>query len=628
MKNGFIKVAAASPALRVAGVSYNREECVRTARLAAERGVKLLVFPELSLTGATAGDLFFHKNLLLCAERELEAYIEETAELDLISFVGLPALISGRVYNAVAAVCRGALLALVPAVFSDSRYFAPSPEENIEVSFAGFDTLLGTDIILSCETLPELSVAVCVGDDAKAAFSPSRAHAAAGATLIVNPAADMETVGLAERLSGFVKNESRTLSCAYILAEAGKGESGTDGVYAGRSVIAECGDVLAEARAFEDGIITAVIDAERAQLSRVRRPGFEESDCYDYISFALDGCETEIENPPSRLPFVPEDGAEMKKRAEEILAIQSHALAGRITRSHSSGAVIGVSGGLDSTLALLVAVRAADILGISRKNITAVTMPCFGTTARTKGNAEKLAEALGVTLKCIDIKASVTQHFEDIGHSADNFNVVYENAQARERTQVLMDIANAVGALVVGTGDLSELALGWATYNGDHMSMYGVNAGVPKTLMRYLVSYCADISEENGDTASAQVLRDVLLTPVSPELLPPKDGEIAQCTEGIVGPYELHDFFLYYTVRRGFTPEKILRIAEAAFRGVYEREVIAGWLKVFVRRFFAQQFKRSCLPDGPKIGSVGLSPRGDFKMPSDAVCDGWLESIK
>ena len=628
MKNGFIKVGAVSPALRVAGVSYNREECVRAARLAAECGTRLLVFPELSLTGSTAGDLFFHKNLLTSAERELEAYINETAELDLLSFVGLPALISGRVYNAVAAVFRGALLAVVPSCTADTRYFAPAPEENIEVTFAGFDTILGTDVILSCEALPELSVAVCVGGDRGELFSVARAHAAAGATLIVNPAADAECVGLSERLSSFIKNESAALRCAYILAEAGEGESGTDGVYAGRSVIAECGDMLAEARAFEGGLITAVIDAERAQLSRVRAPGFEESCGYDYISFGLEECETEIENPPSRLPFVPEDGEELKKRAEEILAIQSHALAGRISRSRSSGAVIGVSGGLDSTLALLVAVRAADILGLPRKKITAVTMPCFGTTARTKGNAESLAEALGVTLKCIDIKASVTQHFEDIGHTADNFNVVYENAQARERTQVLMDIANAEGALVVGTGDLSELALGWATYNGDHMSMYGVNAGVPKTLMRYLVSYCADKAEQSGEGDAAKVLRDVLLTPVSPELLPPKDGEIAQCTEGIVGPYELHDFFLYYTVRRGFAPEKILRLAEAAFRGVYEREVIVGWLRVFLRRFFTQQFKRSCLPDGPKIGFVGLSPRGDFKMPSDAVCDGWLDGIK
>ena len=628
MKNGFIKASALSPDLRVAAVSYNRGECVRLAREAVESGARIIVFPELALTGSTAGDLFFQKTLLLAAERELAAFVEETAELDAISFIGLPAIISGRIYNVVAVCSAGDILAVVPAVSADARYFAPAPELNEEVSLAGFDTVFGTDIILTPDSLPELSIAVVVGKDAGLVYSPARAHATSGANLIVNPVAEVETAGLGDRLRTFAESLSRELKCAYVIAAAGEGESGTDGVYAARSVIAECGDILAEARPYEGGVLSAVIDAEKSALLRARDAGFEESADYDYISFELSECITKIENPPRRLPFVPDGAEALARRAEEILAIQAHGLAGRISRSRSTGAVIGVSGGLDSTLALLVAVRAFDLLGLDRKNITAVTMPCFGTTARTKGNAERLAESLGTSLRCIDIKAAVNQHFEDIGHDAENYSVVYENSQARERTQVLMDIANSLGALVVGTGDLSELALGWATYNGDHMSMYGVNSGVPKTLMRHLVSYSADECERLGDSESAAVLRDVLATPVSPELLPPKDGEIAQCTEGIVGPYELHDFFLYYTVRYGFSPEKVMRLAEAAFAGEYEREVILSWLKVFLRRFFTQQFKRSCLPDGPKIGTVGLSPRGDFRMPSDASFEEWLEELK
>ena len=628
MKDGFIKAATASPKMRVGAVGYNKDECVRLAREADGLGVGILVFPELALTSYTAGDLFLQRSLLLSAERALSEYIDETAGLDLISFVGLPALISGRVYNAAAVVSKGELLALVPAVSPDTRWFAPAPGESLEVSFAGLDTVLGTDIIFSPDSLPSLSLAVVVGRDGELVFSPARAHAVAGANFIINPASHAERAGIGKSLCDWASVESRSLACTYILAEPSESESTTDGVFASRSVIAECGDIIAKAEPYSGGLLVAVCDAERSEQLRLSRGDFYPSAEYDYLAFHLSERETEIENPPRMLPFVPETDEALSARAEEILSIQSHGLMGRIERSRSSGAVIGISGGLDSTLALLVAVRSADLLSLDRKKIVAVTMPCFGTTERTKGNAERLAELLGVTVKCIDIKASVSRHFEDIGHDEENYNAVYENAQARERTQVLMDIANAEGALVVGTGDLSELALGWATYNGDHMSMYGVNAGVPKTLMRYLVSYCADELSKDGQEAAAEVLRDVLLTPVSPELLPPKGTEIAQRTEELVGPYELHDFFLYYTVRCGYSPRKILRLAKASFAGVYGGETVLHWLRIFVKRFFSQQFKRSCLPDGPIVGSVGLSPRAGFKMPSDASAEEWLLEIE
>ena len=622
MKNGFIKVAAASPVIGVGAVNANKNEHIKLAETAYADGASIVVFPELSLTGATAGDLFFERRLLLSAEGALGEYIEKTRELGILSFVGLPALILGRVYNVTAAVAGGELLALIPSNVANSRYFAQAPSDTLEVSFAGRDTLLGTDILITPDNMPSLSIAAVVGKDAEAPLSPVRSHAVSGANLIVIPAAQPESAGIRERLLTFLSSESSVTLSSIVLSAASEYESGTDAVYASRSVIAECGDILAEAEPYGRGLLYAVIDAERTEQLRIKKNEFRVNDDYTYAYFSLPKRETELLGV-RRLPFVPDDPEALAERAAEILDIEAHGLAGRIIRSHSKSAVIGVSGGLDSTLALLVAVRAAELASLDKKNIIAVTMPCFGTTKRTKSNAESLAESLGVSLRCIDIKAAVTRHFEDIGHDSESYNAVYENAQARERTQVLMDIANAEGGIVVGTGDLSELALGWATYNGDHMSMYGVNAGVPKTLLRHLVAYEKDVLCASGNALAAAALTDILDTPVSPELLPPKDGEIAQCTEQLVGPYELHDFFIYYTVRYGYTPEKILRLALAAHEGYYSEEEIKGWLSVFERRFLAQQFKRSCLPDGPAVGSVSLSPRGALMLPSDASLEAW-----
>ena len=626
MKHGFIKTCAVSPKIRVADVFGNLSECKRLATLVAERGAKIIVFPELTLTGATAGDLFLTKKLLSASEEALSELALLTAELDALIFVGLPVSLSGRVYNAVAALSRGDILAIIPKNVltpAEARYFSRS-EETLEVIYAGQETLFGSDILLSADTLDELTVAVSVGSEIFSPHSSMRYAAIEGATVIVNPTSSPLIVGRRARTGELLRSESAITLSAIVRAEAGIGESGTDGCYGGSSEISQLGRTLASAEPFSEELLFADIDVEYITHERMIN-GAKDTSASDFeiIDFSLDITETKLERAPRALVFIPEDKAELDERCRTILDIQSHSLAERILRSHSKGAVVGVSGGLDSTLALLVAVRAADIIGMKRKSIVAVTMPCFGTTKRTKGNAERLAESLGVTLREIDIKAAVSQHFADIGHSPEDFSVVYENAQARERTQVLMDIANAEGALVVGTGDLSELALGWATYNGDHMSMYGVNSGVPKTLMRYIVDYCAKAEASQGNTAVSEVLSDVLKTPVSPELLPPKDGEIAQCTEGIVGPYELHDFFIYYHVRRGYSPEKILRLATLAFAGEYDEETILGWLRVFLRRFFSQQFKRSCLPDGAKVGSVGFSPRGDFLMPSDASGELW-----
>ncbi len=632
MKDGFIKVAAASPILVLGDVKANCDACISECERAAELGVKLLVFPELTLTGATLGDLFRQQVVLSAAERELERYVERTRHLDVVSFIGLPVGFGGEVYDAVACVHRGELIGIYQKNIiapDERRWFTPADDENSRAVYAGRETVIGPRVLFSEDgDMPELVIGVCVGAEMYAPISPAQRQALAGATVIVHPSAQPELAGAAERKRGFMISESGRFSAAIVTAEAGIGESGTDGVYSGRRGIYECGDVLTESRAFDTETLTvSEVDVTRATAERHRRASFRGSDEeYLFASFTCETVETELTRYIPASAFIPEEKNERAARCEQLFEIQSRALAERIKRARSKGAVIGVSGGLDSTLALLVAARAVELCGLAPDRLIAVTMPCFGTTARTKGNAERLSEALCADLRCIDIKASVMQHFSDIGHDPENFDVVYENSQARERTQILMDIANAEGALVVGTGDLSELALGFATYNGDHMSMYGVNAGMPKTLMRHMVAHAADGYERDGREDVAASLRDVLATPVSPELLPPKeDGEIAQCTEGIVGPYELHDFFLYYLVRFGFTPAKIARIAKHAFRGVFESDVIEGWLRIFLRRFFTQQFKRSCLPDGPALGSVTLSPRGGFVMPSDVSFAEWLK---
>ncbi len=636
MKNGFIRVAAITPKMRVADPFYNVKELVTSARQATKDGVSLLVFPELCLTGYTCADLFFQESLLKATEKALSLYIEETRMRPLLSFVGIPVSFNDKLYNCAAVVFEGKLLGLVPKThlpnyreFYELRHFTEAPSEPYAIFFAGQNTTLDAGQLFVSAFCPSFRVGCEICEDLWAP-NPTNTHlATSGATIIVNLSASDEVIGKCEYRKTLVSSTSARLLTAYVYADAGEGESGTDMVFSAHNMIAENGTILKEARPFaEENYITAVIDTEKLVAERRLNTTFTStpSGCR-VTTFSLPLSETKLDTPPSKTPFVPEDTSLCQERCELILTIQARGLAGRIERSRSQGVVIGLSGGLDSTLALLVAISAVDYLSLPRMTITAVTMPCFGTTDRTKNNAEKLAEALGITLLTVDIHDAVIRHFKDIGHPENLYNTTYENAQARERTQVLMDLANAKNALVVGTGDLSELALGFATYNGDHMSMYGVNASVPKTLVRHLVAFYADKAKDTGSTALSAILNDVLATPVSPELLPPENGEIAQCTEKIVGPYILHDYFLYYFVRFAFTPQKIFRLAQLSFKDIYSPEEIRRWLTLFLNRFFSQQFKRSCLPDGPKVGSVVLSPRADWRMPSDASVEAWLNDL-
>ncbi len=633
MTDGIIRVAAAAPCGAVACSDENAIGHIAEARHASLEGARVLVFQELSLSGYAIGDLVTQSRLLIASENALARYCEETKTLNLISFVGVPVRVDGKVYSCAAAVCRGRVIGIVPkSIVSHGavRGISAYRGESREIRYCGQVVPFGNKQLFVCESVPSLVIAVEIGEEMRAPVPPSSAHTVAGATLVVALGAEPEIIGAAARRRTLVEAHSARTLCAYAYAGAGEGESGTDGVYAGHTMVARLGQICHEGYPFGTGYAAADVDMEMVLFARSRSELFEATGAADYVvtPFDLICKEQSLASHIPQLPFVPANAMEMTERCETILNIQSCALGGRMERAYAKTLVFGISGGLDSTLALLVCVRAMNYIARDLTDIVAVTMPCFGTTARTRSNAQRLAEALGVTFREIDIKHAVEVHFDDIGHDPSDRSVVYENAQARERTQVLMDIANRTGGLVVGTGDLSELALGWATYNGDHMSMYGVNAGVPKTMMRYLVAYEAERFAEEGNAVAAEVLRDILATPVSPELLPPKDGEIAQCTENIVGPYELHDFFLYYTVRWGFTPHKILRYAIHAFDGVYDEETIRGWLTVFVRRFFAQQFKRSCLPDGPAVGTVSLSPRGAWNMPSDALSAAWIEDLK
>ena len=632
MRDGFIKVAAGTPKIRVADCRHNAEAIIALMGQAAEQGVKVLTLPELCLTGSTCGDLFLQDTLLSGAERALEHILAETKELDLVTVLGLPVRggWNGKTYNCAAVFHRGSLLALVPKQNlsgAELRWFAPGRERELTAQLASSRHLLISSLgLFSCSSLPGLTLGVEVGDDGAALVPPSAKLAAAGATLILNPAAAAAMAGHARRRRDAVCAHSARLLCGYIRAEAGEGESTTDFVFTGQHIISECGHVLAEGT-YPCSLTVSEIDVQR--LVSARRawgsfPAAPLSDEYWQKQFSLELTETSLTRPISPMPFVPSEGADRAERCGEILRIAALGLKKRLEHTGASAAVIGLSGGLDSTLAILITAMAFDLLGRDHRDIIAVTMPCFGTTARTKSNAELLAEELGATLKVIDIGAAVRQHFSDIGHDMDDHSVTFENAQARERTQVLMDVANQYGGLVIGTGDLSELALGWATYNGDHMSMYGVNGSIPKTLIRYLVAF---VAETKGGRL-ARVLRDILDTPVSPELLPPKDGEIAQRTEDLVGPYELHDFFLYYAIRWSFPPRKVFRLALYALGDRYDRDTLLKWLNNFYRRFFAQQFKRSCLPDGPKAGSLTLSPRGDWQMPSDAAASLWLAELE
>jgi len=628
MKDGFVKVGAVSPSLTVGNVKANLESMLKSAEKASLLGVKVLVFPEMSFTGYTCQDLFLQDDLLTASSSALQEYASRTKEGDMLSIVSIPLCVTGKLYNTAAAVSGGKVLAFIPkrylptyGEFYERRWFTPGQEDVSYVDFFGSRVPFGMDVILSCASLPSLRVAVETCEDLWVASPPSTRHALNGATLICNPSCSDEIIGKEEYRRSLVLMQSARLIAAYVYADSFEGESTTDMVFAGHDMIAENGSLLAESFMKQDEILVSEIDTKRLGSERRRTSTFEmRNDGYLYVPFDLKLEETKLTRCFSTHPFVPSDEGERDRRSERIITLQSLGLKKRLSHTKAKCAVIGLSGGLDSTLALLVAANAFDMLKRDRKGIIAITMPCFGTTKRTRSNAEILANALGVTFREVDVTRSVRQHFADIGQSEGDLSVTYENSQARERTQVLMDTANKEGGIVIGTGDLSELALGWATYNGDHMSMYGVNSSVPKTLVRYLVKWFA----ERGFTEAKDVLYDILATPVSPELLPASgNGEISQRTEDIVGPYELHDFFLYYFVRLGFSPRKIERIANLSFAGAFSKDEIRKWLHVFVRRFFSQQFKRSALPDGPKVGTVTLSPRSDWRMPSDADSTIW-----
>ena len=634
MQQGFIKVAAVTPDIRVADPLYNRESVLEKIKEAAENGAVVIVCPELCLTGYTCNDLFLQE-LLLCQAKEALAWLlEQTVGLNALIFVGLPFEHLGKLYNVAAVMNRGKLLGLVPKThlpnygeFYEQRHFTRGMEHPVSVCVGEHVAMMGTRMIFACREYPALRVAAEICEDLWAPDPPSTYHALAGANLIVNLSASDETTGKDIYRRDLVKGQSARLLCGYVYCSAGEGESTQDIVFSGHNVIAENGTLLAQAERFANEITYAEIDVERMNAERRRMTTFEsrgEND-YRYESFSLELREAELTRHVDPTPFVPSDMYDREKRCEEILAIQSMGLKKRLAHTGCQSAVVGISGGLDSTLALLVTVRAFDALGIPREKITAVTMPGFGTTDRTYENAVGMIRCLGATFREISIVPAVNQHFSDIGHDASVHDVTYENCQARERTQILMDIANKSGGMVIGTGDMSELALGWATYNGDHMSMYAVNCSVPKTLVRHLVRYYADTC---GDARLAGVLYDVLDTPVSPELLPPEDGKISQKTEDLVGPYELHDFYLYQILRYGFSPVKVYRLAKRAFAGSYDDATILKWLKTFYKRFFSQQFKRSCIPDGPKVGTIALSPRGDLRMPSDASVNVWMREIE
>lgn len=626
MNDGFIKVAAVTPEVTVADTQKNAKIICDDILQATALGAKIIVFPELCLTGYTCADLFYHDVLLKNALRALSDVVSCSIGADALIFVGCPLRHSGKLYNCAVAINNGKILGAVPKTFLpnynefyEKRWFAPAPEQSEEISLLGQTVPFGRGILFCCEQMQNLTVGAEICEDLWTPMPPSGTLALSGATITVNLSASNECVGKSEYRKALVSSQSARLVCGYVYCSAGDGESTTDLVFSGHNIIAENGRVLAESNLFENEITVSEIDVDFLSCERAKIYPAEITRKADKIVyFSIKKEQTSLTRAFSRYPFVPKDSDELHSRAKLILTMQSKALAKRIDHTHTKSLVIGVSGGLDSSLALIVAKLASDA-SKTKPEVIAVTMPCFGTTDRTHDNSIKLSEALGVTLKEVDIKKAVLQHFKDIGQNAGTYDVTYENGQARERTQVLMDIANKTGGMVVGTGDLSELALGWATYNGDHMSMYGVNASVPKTLIRYLINHYA----LSADKKTKEVLGDILDTPVSPELLPSDGKNISQKTEDLVGPYELHDFFLYYMLRMYYSPKKIFRAAKLAFPD-YDEKTIAGWLKVFVRRFFAQQFKRSCLPDGVKIGSVSLSPRGDWRMPSDAAAACWL----
>lgn len=641
----FIRTAAAVPVLKVADCVYNTEEIIKLIDEALKKEVKILAFPELSITSYTCGDLFAQSTLIEYAEKSLEKIAEFSKDKDMFITVGLPVCCDNQTFNCIAGISKGKILGLIPKTnlpnyseFYEERWFSSADDLiSDEITICGQTVPIGSDILFTVENIKNLTIGIEVCEDLWSPIPPSSYQSIFGATVIINGSASNELATKHEYRRNLVAQQSSRCICGYIYSSAGTGESTQDTVFSGHSMICENGNMLSESKRFlrEGSLTIADIDLEllandrkkntsfMTQLRKNEGPLFFRNIKFTMEENSIDGFYRTVKPAP----FVPDNNAMLNERCEDIFNIQVTGLAKRITHTNSKSLVVGISGGLDSTLALLVAVKACDYLGIDRKNVHGITMPGFGTTDRTYNNALNLMKSLGVTVKEISIKDAAIQHFKDIGHDINVHDVTYENTQARERTQILMDYANKEWGMVIGTGDLSELALGWATYNGDHMSMYGVNGGVPKTLVRVLVKWVAE--NENLGNNSAEILFDVLDTPVSPELLPPdKDGNINQKTEEIVGPYELHDFFLYYVVRFGFSPAKILFLAEKAFKGEYSRETLIKWIKNFYRRFFAQQFKRSCLPDGPKVGTISLSPRGDWRMPSDACGRIWLDEAE
>lgn len=634
MKDGFITVATATPQVAVADCEANAQAILACINEMAAAHAKVMVLPELCITGYTCSDLFWQTKLLDEAEAALSVIAEGSRQVDALIAVGMPLRVAGKLLNVAAILCRGKVLGFVPKVnlpayneFYETRHFTSGSADMGTVQFGGEEIPVGTNLLFSCENVVDLCVAAEICEDLWVPNPPSVQHALAGASVICNLSASDEMVGKGSYRRDLVAGQSARLVCAYLYATAGEGESTADLVFGGQNLIAENGTVLAESATFENETNVATIDVQRLVSERRRMSTFPAAESKEYreISFALAEEETKLARFFDADPFVPSNADQLSDRCEEILNIQALGLKKRLAHTHAKSAVVGISGGLDSTLALLVTARAFDMLGLPRKGIVAVTMPGFGTTDRTYNNAVAMIKSLGATFKEVPIAKAVMQHFADIDHDASIHDVTYENSQARERTQILMDIANQANGFVIGTGDLSELALGWATYNGDHMSMYAVNASVPKTLVRHLVRHYADTS---ADEVLAGVLYDVLDTPVSPELLPPEDGAISQKTEDLVGPYELHDFFLYQMLRMCFPPAKIYRVAKEAFAGRYSNETILKWLRTFYWRFFSQQFKRSCLPDGPKVGSVAVSPRGDLRMPSDACVSAWIKEVE
>ena len=634
MKNGFVKVAAATPDIRVADVEFNTQNIINAMEEAQKNGAKILVFPELCVTGYTCSDLFDHSVLLKASRKALLEIAENTNDKDMLVFVGAPLEVNGKLYNVAAAMNQGEIIGFTTKTFLpnygefyEMRQFTPGQQTVREITFEGKKIPFGPQILFQAEGMEELVVAAEICEDVWSPIPPSIQAALEGATVIVNCSASDETIGKDTYRRALISGQSARLISGYIYANAGEGESTTDLVFGGHNIIAENGTVLKESSRYVNEIIYSELDLQRITGERRKNTTFQplDEETLVRVPFTVEETKTFLTRTFPKKPFVPSDEQTRAQRCEEILTIQAMGLKKRLAHTNARTAVVGISGGLDSTLALLVTARAFDMLGRDKKDIIAVTMPCFGTTDRTYQNACEMSKKVGATLIEVPIADAVNVHFRDIGHDPEDHSVTYENCQARERTQVLMDIANKTWGMVIGTGDLSELALGWATYNGDHMSMYGVNASVPKTLVRHLVKYAAD---DTKDEALKNVLYDVLDTPVSPELLPPKDGDIAQKTEDLVGPYELHDFFLYFMLRFGYEPSKIFRIACMTFDGEYDKETIFKWLETFCRRFFSQQFKRSCLPDGPKVGTVALSPRGDWRMPSDACVAVWMKDLE